>query len=110
MEENVIQINGGKTINVDVSVKNIMYVKEDMFGILVHVFGKVIMCDKVIESYYEDAGVKSNDATKIIPTNFNVKYSWENNWYNKTGITCKRSYILLTFLLIIITLLIDISI
>ena len=49
MEENVIQINGGKTINVDVSVKNIMYVKEDMFGILVHVFGKVIMCDKVCD-------------------------------------------------------------
>ena len=73
MEENVIQINGGKTINVDVSVKNIMYVKEDMFGILVHVFGKVIMCDKVIESYDEDVGAKSNDATKTIPTNFNEK-------------------------------------
>ena len=72
MEENVIQINGGKTINVDVSVKN-MYVKEDMFGILVHVFGKVIMCNKVIESYNEDAGAKSNDATKTIPTNFNEK-------------------------------------
>ena len=28
MEENVIQVNGGITINVDVSVKNIMYVKE----------------------------------------------------------------------------------
>ena len=28
-EENVIQINGGTTINVDVSVKNIIYVKKD---------------------------------------------------------------------------------
>ena len=28
MEENVIQINGGITINVDVSVKNIIYVKK----------------------------------------------------------------------------------
>ena len=27
MEENVIQINVGITINVDVSVKNVMYVK-----------------------------------------------------------------------------------
>ena len=28
MEENVIQINGRITINVDVSVKNVMYVKK----------------------------------------------------------------------------------
>ena len=37
MEENVIQINGGIAINVDASVKNIMYVKNIMFGILLHV-------------------------------------------------------------------------
>ena len=41
MEQNVIQINGGITINVDVSVKNIIYVKKNMFGILVHVFIKM---------------------------------------------------------------------
>ena len=29
MEEIAIQINGGITINVDVSVKNVMYVKKD---------------------------------------------------------------------------------
>ena len=29
MEENVIQINGGIMINVDVSVKSIIYVKKD---------------------------------------------------------------------------------
>ena len=34
MEENVTQINGGIMINVDVSVKNVMYVKKIMFGIL----------------------------------------------------------------------------
>ena len=39
MEENVIQINGGITINVDFSVKNVMYVK--MFGILLHVVVKM---------------------------------------------------------------------
>ena len=37
----VIQINSGTTINVDVSVKNIIYVKKNMFGILVHVFVKL---------------------------------------------------------------------
>ena len=35
MEKNVIQINGGITINVNVSVKKIM------FGILLHVAGKM---------------------------------------------------------------------
>ena len=40
MEENVIQINGGIMINVDVSVKNVMYVKKIMFGILLHVIVK----------------------------------------------------------------------
>ena len=37
MEQNVIQINSGITINVDVTVKNIIYVKKIMFGILLHV-------------------------------------------------------------------------
>ena len=32
--ENVIQINGGITINVDVSVKIIIFVKKIIFGIL----------------------------------------------------------------------------
>ena len=37
MEENVIQINGGITINVDLSVKNIIYMKKIIFGIMLHV-------------------------------------------------------------------------
>ena len=41
MEEIVIQINGEITINVDVSVKTIMYVKMTMFGILLHVIVKM---------------------------------------------------------------------
>ena len=41
MEENVIQINGGIMINVDVSVKNIIYVKKIIFGILLHVVVKM---------------------------------------------------------------------
>ena len=38
MEQNVIEIHGKTTINVDVSIKNIIYVEKIMFGILVHVF------------------------------------------------------------------------
>ena len=41
MEQNVIQINGGVTINVDVSVKNIMYFKKIMFGIFLHVIVQI---------------------------------------------------------------------
>ena len=37
MEEVVTQINGGIMIKVDLIVKNIMYVKNIMFGILLHV-------------------------------------------------------------------------
>ena len=40
-EKNAIQINGGTTINVNVSVKNIIYVKKIMFGILLHVVVKM---------------------------------------------------------------------
>ena len=40
MEENVIQINGGITINIDVSVKNIIYVKI-IFGVVLHAVGKM---------------------------------------------------------------------
>ena len=41
IERTVIHINGGITINVDASIKNIMYMKQNMFGILVHVFVKM---------------------------------------------------------------------
>ena len=39
MEENVIQINGGISINVDVSIKK--YVKKIMFGTMLHVVVKI---------------------------------------------------------------------
>ena len=41
MEQNVIQIKGGIAINTIVSVKNIVYVKEIMFGILLRVILKM---------------------------------------------------------------------
>ena len=41
MEQNLIQIIGRVMINVDGSVKNIIYVKKIMFGILLHVIVKM---------------------------------------------------------------------
>ena len=41
MEENVIQINSRITINVDVGVNNVMYLKKIIFGILLHVVVKM---------------------------------------------------------------------
>ena len=39
--KHVFQINGGVIINVDVSVKNVMYVKKIIFEILLHVVVKM---------------------------------------------------------------------
>ena len=39
--KNVIQINGGIIINVDLNVNNVMYTKKIMFGFLVHVILKI---------------------------------------------------------------------
>ena len=40
-EKNVIQINGGTSINADVSIKNVVFVKKIIFGILVHAVVKM---------------------------------------------------------------------
>ena len=62
MEENVIQINSGIKINVDLCVKSVMYVKKIMFGILLHIFVKIkniyqllwmIQRLHVMKSYYD---------------------------------------------------------
>ena len=99
MKKNVIQINGGITMDVNVSVKNIIYVKKIIFEIPLHVVAKnlatiiddsVITCDEIVEK-----------ETKTITTNFN-----EKNAICKT----KNFYILLVFLLIIVELLIAVSI
>ena len=47
MEENLVQINGGITIDTDVSIRNIMYVKKFILEILVHVDNSVITCDEI---------------------------------------------------------------
>ena len=77
IEECVLQIVDGITINVDVSVKNIIYVKEIIFATLAAcscengkylasiIDHSVITCDEIIESY--------NKETKKLPANFNEK-------------------------------------
>ena len=42
MEESVIHIKRGKTINVDARVKDIIYVKKIIFGILLHIVLKMV--------------------------------------------------------------------
>ena len=42
MQENEIQINGGIAIDVNVSVKNIIYMKKILLGILLLVVQKMI--------------------------------------------------------------------
>ena len=52
MKENVIQINGEKMINVDKSVKNVVYVKKDILGILLQVAiknVKYLACIRIIK-------------------------------------------------------------
>ena len=41
IEENLYEINDGIIINVDVNVKNLIYLKKIMFGILPHVIVKM---------------------------------------------------------------------
>ena len=92
MEEIVVEINGGITINADVSVKNVMYVKKKKIvwnpAICSCKNGKYlastmddssITCDEIKELYDEDADAedKSNNEAnlhneaKTIPTNSN---------------------------------------
>ena len=89
MEQNVIQINGGIAINVDVSVKSIYMctcICENGKYLASIMGDSVIPCDQFIESYDKEV--------KTVPTNF-----------NEQNITCETQsfYILLTFSLITIT-------
>ena len=75
MEENVIQINGWITINVDVSVKDITYVKKNPATCICKngkylasiIDDSVIKCDEIIDA---DAEAKScNQRIKTISKN-----------------------------------------
>ena len=70
MKENVIQINGGITVNVDVYVENLMYKKyiwntatcnsENGKYLAGTMDNSAIMCDKIIESYNEETNYFNN--------------------------------------------------
>ena len=105
MEENVTRINGRITINVDMSVKNVVCVKKIIFGILLHVVVKMKNIELVLWMIQWLSVMKlqsrKTKKEKTISTNFNKKNS-----------TCKTQsfYILLVFLLITIVLLTALSI
>ena len=61
MEGNVIQINGGPTLNVDVSVNNVIYVKNIVFGILLYV---VVKREKKLLSIMDDLVITFDEITK----------------------------------------------
>ena len=42
MEENVIQIKSGITINFDASLKKVLQMKQIIFAILLHVVSKIV--------------------------------------------------------------------
>ena len=89
MEENVIQINSGIMINVDVSVESVMYVNDS-----------VTICDGVIEPCDEDADADA-EGTSNDKRNFSKK---------KTTCKMQNSCISLAFLLTTIALLIAVGI
>ena len=92
MRENVIQINGEIMINVEVSVKNVIYLKKIILRILLHA---------VVDTSRNCVTELYNEKTKTIPTNFNEK---------KAICKMQNFYILLAFLLITTALLIAVSI
>ena len=92
MEKNVIEISYGIGVYVNVSVKNVTYVKKIIFGILLDVVTKM-------KKYL--ASIEDNLAIKTVPSNSNEK---------KGICETQNFYILLVFLLITKGLLIAVSI
>ena len=118
MVENVIQIKSVIKINVDVSVKNIIYVKKNYIWnpakcscengkYLANIVDddSVIRCDEIIDADAEpksyDKAKSFGEETKAISTNFNGK---------KQPVKHKISIFYLQFLLIVIALLTAVSI
>ena len=89
MEKIVIQVNGRITINADVRVNNVMYVRKIKLGILLLEDGKYLA------STMDDSVIACDEVIDVEDRNFNEK-----------NIACKKQnfYILLAFLLITIAL------
>ena len=64
MEENAIQINDEITVNIDVSVKNAMYVKQIIFGILLHVVVKMENISQVLWLIQQLCAMNSSNKEK----------------------------------------------
>ena len=90
MEETVTEINGGIMINVDLSVKIVMYGENIVFGILLHVIVKMENIRQVLWmiQLYDD----------------------KTNFINKATCRKKNFYILIALFKITIALLITVSI
>ena len=101
--ENVIRIKSGIMINFNVSVKSIIYGKKITIWILVHVVAKIVN----IKNIMYDSVITCDEIIDADNWSYNKKTK-----YLLKIIICKTSfYILLAFfLLITITLLIDVSI
>ena len=72
MEQNVIQINGGITINVDVSIKKLLYVKKNVWN------PATCNCKngKYLASVMDDSAIICDEIINIKETNFDeTKYN-----------------------------------
>ena len=103
IEEKIIQIKIGITINVDVSVKNVINVKKIIYGILLYAVAKIVNIYAMANVIGDSVIIRNEiiEETKTVPTNF-----------NEGQVTCKTQnlYILFAFSLITITLLIAVRI
>ena len=87
MEKNVIQINCGIMINVNVSIRNIMYLKKNpptcscknRKSLASIMDDSAIICDEVIDAdadtqaKLQDEAKSNGEETKIVRANFNEK-------------------------------------
>ena len=84
--QNVIQINGGIMINVNVSVKKIIYVKKIMFGILLHVTVKTENIKQALWRF-NDYVLRSHKAIWWRNENYFSKFSIKKLVKNKVSIS-----------------------
>ena len=101
MKENVIDINRGIMINVDVSVINVMFVRNIIIGILLHVIVKIEKIQQGLWIIRQLRVMKLQSYNEKTKTNFNEK---------KEAYKTQHFSILLAFLLIAIAILIAVGV
>ena len=100
MEGNVIQINGGITINIDVSVKKVMYVKKKiMSGILVHVIVKMENIQHVLWIIQRLYVLKLQMRTRSRTRKKNIFSKFQKN-FNEKKQAAKRIFLYFTCIFI----------